>query len=246
MKIKDRFMKSRPGLKNVSKSSDKIGNKKQATFREIMALLSKYGLKSCDYIVTSQEEEVVKFQKKMGPIVLKIANEEIIHKSDAGLVKLNISSSTEVKHAFNEISTKAGNLIDFGKSPLLLAQRMVQSNIELVLGAKRDPVFGVTIMFGIGGTFVELYKDVVFRILPIDEIEVHQMIEELKGRKMLEGFRHYPVIDLEVLKKTILSFSNMIDENPEIVEMDLNPLLWSVDKNELIVVDSRCTLTGDF
>jgi acyl-CoA synthetase (NDP forming) len=211
-----------------------------------MVLLSKYGLQSCNYIVTSKEKEIIKFQKKMGPIVLKIANEEIIHKSDAGLVRLNISSSAEVNQAFNEISTKAGSLLSLGTSPLLLAQRMIQSNIELVLGAKRDPVFGATIMFGIGGTLVELYKDVVFRILPIDEIEVHQMIEELKGRKMLEGFRHFPVIDFEVLRRTIISFSKMIDENPEIIEMDLNPILWSVDKNELIIVDSRCTLSSDF
>jgi acetyltransferase len=245
MKIKDRFKKSKPGLANISKTSNKMGDKKQATFREIMELLSKYGLNSCDYIITSQEEEIVKFQKQMGPIVLKIANEEIIHKSDAGLVKLNLSSSAEVKHAFNEISTKAGPLISFGKNPILLAQKMVRSNIELVLGAKRDPVFGATIMFGIGGIFVELYKDVVFRILPVDEIEIHQMLEELKGKKILEGFRHYPAIDFKVLTETILNFSTMIDENPEIVEMDLNPLLWSVDKNDLIVVDSRCTLTGD-
>ncbi len=246
MKIKDRFKKSKPDLANISKTSNKSGDKKQATFREITELLSKYGLNSCDYIITSREEEIVKFQKQMGPIVLKIANEEIIHKSDAGLVKLNLSSSAEVKHAFNEISIKARPLISFGKNPLLLAQKMIRSNIELVLGAKRDPVFGATIMFGIGGIFVELYKDVVFRILPVDEIEIHQMLDELKGKKILEGFRHYPGIDFKVLTETIINFSTMIDENPEIVEMDLNPLLWSVDKNELIVVDSRCTLTGDF
>jgi len=246
MQIKDRFTKSRSGFKNVSKTSDINDNRKQATFREIMERLSKYGIKSCDYIITSQEEEIVKFQKKMGSIVLKIANEEIIHKSDAGLVKLNISSFAEVKEAFKDISTKAGSLISLGKRPILLAQRMIQSKIELVLGAKRDPLFGATIMFGIGGILVELYKDVVFRILPVDEVEVHQMLQELKGRKLLEGFRHYPVINFEVLKKTIINFSNMIDENPEIIEIDLNPLLWSVDKNELIVVDSRCTLTSDF
>ncbi len=246
MQIKDRFTKSRSGLTKVSKTSDIIGNRKQVTFREIIKLLSKYGFRSCDYIVTSQEEEIVKFQKNMGSIVLKIANEEIIHKSDAGLVKLNISSFAEVKQAFNDISTKARSLISLGTNPLFLAQRMVRSKIELVLGAKRDPVFGATIMFGIGGTLVELYKDVVFRILPVDEFEVHQMLQELRGRKLLEGFRHYPVINFEVVKKTIINFSKMIEENPEIVEMDLNPLLWSVDKNELIVVDSRCTRAGDF
>ena len=122
---------------------------------------------------------------------------------------------------------------------------MVESNLELVLGARRDPLFGAVMMFGIGGIYIELYKDVVFRILPVDETEIQQMLEEVKGKQLLKGFRHFPAVDYGVLKETIIHFSTLINESPGIVEMDLNPLIWSVDTKELVVVDSRCTLTTD-
>ena len=119
---------------------------------------------------------------------------------------------------------------------------MAKEGIELVLGAKRDPLFGPVIMFGIGGVFIELYEDVAFGILPLDEPTIEQMIEELKGKKFLDGFRNFPPVNRKILIKTILNFSALVSKHPEIVEIDLNPLIWSSDMNQPIIVDSRCTI----
>ena len=126
---------------------------------------------------------------------------------------------------------------------MILAQEMIDDGVEFILGAKSDPQFGKVIMFGLGGTLVELYKDVTFRILPIDEIDATQMIEELHGRKILDGFRQYPIIDHQIIADVIIRFSDMIVKHPEIIEMDLNPLIWSEKDKELLVVDSRCTIS---
>jgi hypothetical protein len=118
---------------------------------------------------------------------------------------------------------------------------MVNNGIELILGAKRDSVYGPVIMIGIGGIFVELYKDVVFRVLPIDFADAQEMISELKGIKLLKGFRNLPSLNLRKLAKIILNFSYLIAENSNILEIDLNPLIWTHDTNEPVIVDCRMT-----
>ena len=116
---------------------------------------------------------------------------------------------------------------------------------NLVNQLKQDPLFGPVIMFGIGGIFVELYKDVVFRVGPLDGPTVKQMIEELRGKRILYGFRNFSSVDMDVLKQTILNFSELVSNHPQILEIDLNPLIWSSDDNEIIIVDSRCTIVAE-
>jgi acetyltransferase len=235
-------------LKNYSNPAvdlSHITNKKQAPLQKIMSLLSEFNIKTCEHRLTTEKSDVLEFQKQYDDVALKIANEEIIHKSDQGLVKLNLSSPDEVEKAFDEITQKTIPLIPSNTKPLILVQKMMRGGVELVLGANRNPVFGAVIMFGIGGIFVELYKDVVFRVLPIDEFDAEQMISRLHGKKIMDGFRHLPVIKKDALIKTILNFARMIGENQEIVEMDLNPLIWPVGGREPVAVDSRCTLAMD-
>ena len=141
-------------------------------------------------------EEALRFQEEKGVVVLKIANEDIIHKSDQGLVKTNLSSSLEVGKAFDFITQRARTLLPPKKRPIILVQEMIDNGLEFILGARTDPQFGKIVMFGLGGLLVELYKDVVFRVLPIDDTDAHQMIEELKGRKILDGFRNFPAIKI--------------------------------------------------
>ena len=126
----------------------------------------------------------------------------------------------------------------------MLIQAMITGGLELVLGARHDPVFGHTIMFGIGGIFVELYRDVVFRVLPIDLADAQEMIGSLKAGSVLDGFRNFPAVDKPVIMETILNFSHLIQKYPDILEMDLNPLIWSFDQNKPLVVDARMTVTG--
>lgn len=215
---------------------------KQLPFIEICQMLKQHHLNVPDFILTSDRLEAVQFAQQTGPIVLKIANEEIIHKSDQGLVQLSLSSPTDVEKAFSRIVAKAKEILPENTIPLILAQKMISSGIEMILGAKKDPLFGPVIMFGIGGVFVELYRDVVFRVLPINVADVDDMINELKGKRIFEGFRNYPVIKRDTLIRTIINFAQLIEAHTDIVEMDLNPLIWSTDTSEPIVVDSRCTL----
>jgi acetyltransferase len=238
--IKARFLQSTP------KKSKKIhftnGVSKQASIREVISMLSQFNLKMCENMLITTSAEAIEFHKKKGPIVLKIANEDIIHKSDEDLVRLNLSKPDDVEHAFNDIVFKAKKVLSKNTSPLLLAQKMIPNSLELVLGAKQDPLFGFVIMFGIGGVLVELYKDVVFRVAPLDEPTIKEMIEELQGKKILSGFRIFKPIDIDILIRTIQNFSKMVMDHPEIVEIDLNPLIWSSDDRDLIIVDSRCTI----
>jgi len=218
------------------------GKNRQASIEEIVTILEKYHLTVCDFTQVTNAEQAIDFHKRTGITALKIANEEVIHKSDEGLVKLNLSSPMEVERAFEEIKIKAETLLPKSATPLLLAQKMVTEGIELALGAKRDPLFGPVIMFGIGGVFIELYKDVVFRVEPLDEPTIEQMIDELKGKKILDGFRNFSPVNKTVLVKAILNFSTLVSEHPEIVEIDLNPLIWSSVDDQLTIVDSRCTI----
>jgi len=247
-----RYMDIRDQVKQLPRYAKKIdskplpavGSKRQIDYEEIIPILKNYQLKVCDFALVTKAEEAIEFYKNAGEIALKIANKEIIHKTDEGLVKLSLSSPLEIESAFEQIKTKANTLLPKTCAPLLLAQKMMKKGIELVLGAKRDSLFGPVIMFGIGGVLIELYRDVVFRVAPLDEVTIKQMIDELKGKKILDGFRNFSVVNKKVLIKTIFNFSVLVSDHPEIVEIDLNPLIWSSDDNQPIIVDSRCTIVS--
>jgi acetyltransferase len=238
--IRTRFLQSTPVKAETIRFPK--GDSRQAPIREVIPILSHYNLKMCENELITTSAEAIEFHKKIGPIALKIANEDIIHKSDEGLVRLNLSTQEDVELAFKDIAHKAKGLLSKNTSPLLLAQKMIPKGIELVLGAKQDPSFGFVIMFGIGGVLVELYKDVVFRIAPLDEPTIKEMIEGLQGKKILSGFRNFKPVDNNILIRTIQNFSKMVVDHPEIVEMELNPLIWSPIDNDLMIVDCRGTI----
>jgi acetyltransferase len=230
---------------NYSRSdtfSMRNGNKKQAPINEILSLLENYQIRFCENSLVTTVDQAIEFYMKSGPVALKIANEEIIHKSDEGLVKLDLSSPDEVNIAFNDIETRAKMIIPKSADPLLLVQKMIPKGIEFILGAKQDPQFGLVIMFGIGGILVELYQDVVFRVAPLDEATIEEMIDELKGKKILSGFRNFPVINRQSLIQMIMNFSELVMNQENIIEFDLNPIIFSPEDHNLYVVDARCTI----
>jgi acetyltransferase len=216
---------------------------KQASFDEIVKRLSDYQIQSCPYITTAELSEAIEFQQKYGSVAVKVINEEIIHKSDAGLVQLNIENSDMLSHIYAELNKKAHSLIPDNKQVQILVQKMVPMGVELVLGATLDQSLGTVIMFGIGGAFVELYRDVSFRILPIDQDTAREMFEELQAQKLIKGFRGKPAVNTDVLVENILNFARMIETNPDIIEMDLNPIIYTFDDEKLIVADARMTLS---
>jgi acetyltransferase len=245
LEIKDRIKEdvlNKYKSNNISKN-ESPRKTKQASFNEIAYRLKQYKLPLCPYIITQEVEEAISYSEVTGPVVLKIANEQIIHKSDHGFVKINISTVDEVRKAFADIIKRAEKYLKPGTKPAVLVQKMIPSGIELVLGAKRESHFGSVLMFGMGGTFIELYQDVAFRVLPIKFAETYRMINELKAAKIFEGYRNNPPLDRNILAQMIVKFSTMILENSDIYEMDLNPLIWSLTEAEPIIVDSRMTVT---
>jgi acetyl-CoA synthetase (ADP-forming) len=186
-------------------------------------------------------KESLLVSKKIGfPVVLKIVSPDIIHKSDSGGVILNLKNSDEVKNAFNKIVRNVKKYKANANILGVLVQEMVAPSTEVIIGAIKDPQFGQTLMFGLGGIFVELLGDVTFRVAPISKIEAFEMISEVKAYPILKGYRNKSAVDIASLTKLIVKTSNLIMENPQIKELDLNPVI--VYEKGLKVVDARIIL----
>ena len=215
---------------------------KQAPLENLEELLKQYDIKTVPSVISDSLDDVLHFFHTNDKIVLKIANEQIIHKTEAGLVMLNLNSESSVREAFETIRSKASRLLPKGVVPRLLAQKQLSRGIELVLGGKRDELFGPVIMVGIGGIFIEVLKDVSFRIAPVNAYEAREMLGELRSQALLNGFRGNPSVDRDSFAYTIQRFSLLFAEHPEIAEMDLNPLIWSPAEQSVIAVDIRATV----
>lgn len=241
--IKEKIGSLPPGFEHPDKKILNLSKKTcQASFEEIAKRLNRYQLPLVPYLITTSLADCISFHENHGPIGLKIANPEIIHKSDAGLVLLDLTTPADIQSAYGRIMTRASSLLPAGTNPVILVQKMVSSGVELVLGYKYDPSYGDAIMFGIGGVFVELYKDVVFRVLPLSLQEAGEMVLEIRGSKLLTGYRNKPALNLDDLARIIFDFSRLVAENPDILEMDLNPLIWPYDLSQPVIVDCRMTV----
>jgi len=206
-------------------------------------LFQRYDLPVCDHIVTNEIDEALDFLGKSQNVAMKVANHEIIHKSDSGLVLLNINNQETMKLKFPNLLKNIKEYLSADISPKILVQKMVKGKIELVIGSRNDPQFGQVMMFGSGGTMVELFKDIAFRVLPIDKNEALEFIKEIKGYKLLTGFRDISAVNLNNLADILVKAGTMLVENPQILEMDLNPLIWSEGEEYPTIVDFRMTVS---
>ncbi|MHC5073256.1 MAG: acetate--CoA ligase alpha subunit [Planctomycetota bacterium] len=177
------------------------------------------------------------------PAAMKISSPDIVHKFDAGGVRLKIKTAEAAKEAFQEIIQNAKNYNPSALIDGVIIEPMAQKGIEVILGAARDPKFGPVCMFGLGGTFVEAIKDVTFRIAPMWEISAEIMIRTIKAYTILQGVRGAPPSDIEGIKDCILRLSQMLTDHPQIAELDINPLIVYPEGQGCIVADSRILLT---
>jgi acetyl-CoA synthetase (ADP-forming) len=193
---------------------------------EAKTICTDYDISVTKFDVAKTEEEAVAAAEKIGfPIVLKIVSEDIIHKTDAGGVKVNLKTKDEVKTAYNQILENAKKYKADARITGVLVQEMAPQATEVIIGSIKDPQFGPTLMFGLGGIFVELLKDVTFRIAPITEQEAAEMIVGVRAYPLLNGYRNTPPADVKALVNTLLAVSKLITDHPEIKEMDLNPVM---------------------
>ena len=206
-------------------------------------LLKCYGLNVLPTELAETEEKAADIAKKIGfPVVMKIVSPQIIHKSDAGGVVVGIKTQKEAKDAFVEIVANAKAFNPEAQIDGVLIQKMAPKGQEVILGMSRYPLFGPLLMFGLGGVFVEVFQDVVFRLAPIGRNEARRMIRKIKGYKLLQGFRGKPVSDVEVIEKLMVCLSDMVINHPQISELDINPLLVHEKGKGATVADCRIIL----
>ena len=193
--------------------------------------------------VGSTREECVKAAERIGfPVVMKIVSEDIIHKTEAGGVRLNIKSVEEVKEAYTDIMTKARRRYPDAHLRGVLVNEMVEKGVETIVGMSSDPQFGPVVMFGLGGIYVEVLKDVSFRVAPLSRRDADEMIHEIRTTPLLYGVRDGIKRDIEALKDAVYRLGLLVTEFNDIVEMDINPLMILEKGKGCKVVDARITL----
>lgn len=211
---------------------------------EAKQVFAAYGLPVTTTELAKSEEEAVELSRKIGyPVVMKIVSPDILHKSDAGGVKVNLKDEASVRDAFNTITKNAKAYKASAKIHGIAVQEMAPWGTEVILGSVNDPTFGPTMMFGLGGIFVEVLKDVTFRVAPVADTQALQMLDEIRGAPILAGVRGEAPRDKKALAEVICQYSSMIiDLKDEIAESDANPVLVYENGSGVKVVDARIIL----
>jgi succinyl-CoA synthetase beta subunit len=208
------------------------------TADQALALCEAYDIPVAPSEVANNPEEAVRAVDRLGyPVALKALATQLVHKTDMGGVTLGLMDAAAVKREATAM------LARIASPARLLVQRMVSGGLEVILGGKRDRSFGPVVMFGLGGIYVEVFSDVAFRVAPLSRVDAEEMIEEVRGKRLLEGVRDKPPVDREALIKAVLSLSRMLVENPRITELDINPLL--VLEHGAAAVDARAVVAPD-
>jgi acetyl-CoA synthetase (ADP-forming) len=185
-------------------------------------------------------EEAVNLAKRIGyPVVLKVSSPDIIHKTDVGGLALNLKSEEDVRTAFSRITENIKKKAPRAKIYGMLVQKMIEDGQEVIIGGKKDPQFGQTMMFGLGGVLVEVFEDVSFRVLPLERKEAENMIKETRGYRILKGYRGKSY-DIKALVEILMKTSRLLEENQEIKELDINPVI--VLPKGAFAVDARIVI----
>jgi acetyltransferase len=211
--------------------------------KEANEILQCYGFPVLKSILLKEPSEVDRAADELVfPVAMKISSPDIVHKFDAGGVRLKIKTKEEAKKAFEEIVANIKKFNPSAKIDGVIIERMAKGGVEIILGAVRDSKFGPICMFGLGGTFVEAMKDVTFRLAPMWEISAEIMIQTIKAYSILKGIRGSPPCDIDAIKDCVLRLSQMVTEHPEIAELDINPLIVYPQGEGCVVADSRILL----
>jgi acyl-CoA synthetase (NDP forming) len=210
---------------------------------DVPRLLAAYGIKTPESAVATSPDQAARLAEEMGfPVALKVVSDQVTHKTDIGGVILDRRDHKEVRQGFEQIVSKAWQ-VDLAESVQgVLVQRFVKQGIEAVVGVTQDPMFGHLIMFGLGGEYVELVRDVVFRLHPLTSHDIESMIQSVKAAQLLKGYRGHPPGDEEALRDLLSKVNQMVTDIPELLEMDLNPVKILPPGQGCVVVDARVRL----
>ncbi len=228
---------------NVHAIIEQARNEGRSVLTEIESkeLLGQSGINVNDTRLAASPTEAASLGGQLGfPVVLKIASPDIVHKSDAGGIRLGLETSEQVEQACNEIVEAAGQAYPGVRIHGVSVQKMAAPGVEVIIGMSKDPQFGPVLMFGLGGVWVEILKDVSLRVIPVTRRDVRDMIKEIKGYKMLTGYRGQPPVDESKLQNMLLAVADFVTQYPVIKELDLNPVIARHDG--AIAVDARIVL----
>jgi acetyl coenzyme A synthetase (ADP forming)-like protein len=213
---------------------------------EVYEVLNAYGFLQPRSLLARTSEEAVAAAKGIGyPVVMKIVSPQVIHKSDIGGVRINVNSKKEIENTFFDITTRVRNVIPTAHIHGVMIQEMISGGKEVIIGITRDTQFGHMIMFGLGGIYVEVLKDVSFRIVPLSKEDAYEMIRETKVFPLLRGVRGEAEADTEAIENSLLILSQMALDFPQIIEAEINPLLVKKRGEGVVAIDARFTIGGD-
>ena len=227
----------------TSEIIDRVRNEGRTILTEIESkqLIKQAGISVSDTRLAISGEEAISISKQFGfPVVLKIASPDVVHKSDAGGVKVGLKTSKQVGKAYDSILGAIRQKYPQAMIQGVSVQKMARPGVEVIIGMSKDAQFGPVLMFGLGGIFVEILKDVSFRIVPLAKRDAGEMIKEIKGYPLLQGYRGQEPVDVLNLEELLLKVSDFVEQNPVVKELDLNPIF--AYSNGAIAVDARVVL----
>lgn len=237
------------GLKNkVNDIFESVKEEKREHLREteVYEMLNAYGFSQPRSLLARTSEEAVAAAKGIGyPVVMKIVSPQVIHKSDIGGVKINVNNEKEVENTFFDITSRVKHVMPMAHIDGVMIQEMISGGKEVIIGITRDTQFGHMIMFGFGGIYVEVLKDVSFRIVPLSKEDAHEMIRETKVFPLLRGVRGEAEADIEAIENSLLILSQMALDFPQIIEAEINPLLVKKRGEGVVAIDARFAIGGD-
>lgn len=214
--------------------------RERLTVPESFEVLDCYGIPIAPFRIATTEDDVVAAAREMGyPIVLKAVSQDIVHKTEAGAVKLDLRDEDGLRSAWKEMEETLHSESPEAREAGVLVQRMWTGGRETIVGMTMEPQFGPIVMFGLGGVYVEVQRDVAFRVQPVSTVDALEMIHSLRGYRILEGVRGEEGVDLERLSEVIERVSQMVGDHPEIQEMDINPFLAFPEGQASVAVDAR-------
>ena len=211
---------------------------------EISEIFAAYGIRSVQSRIAQSAQEAAATADSIGyPVAVKLFSPTITHKTDVGGVMLNVKSAPEVIDAYRQISGNMEKISRSSEMKGVTVQKMLSGVVELIVGVTQDKSFGPLIMFGLGGIYAELFKDVNFRIHPLTDVDAEDMISAFKAHKILEGWRGAPPSDIAAIKDLLLRISALVEDIHEIQEMDLNPIMVMETGQGCCVADARISVT---
>jgi len=228
----------------VEKARQAIGQRKVIGEYESRLLLSAYGIPNVPGDLANNSEAAEKIAEMIGyPVVLKIVAEGLIHKSDAGGIILNLHNAEELRVAYSKLIKRINKTEPKAQIIGAMVEKMAPKGFEVIVGMRRDATFGALMMFGMGGTMVELIKDIQFKVAPLSIRDIKEMVAETTAGRLLNGYRGEAVGDFDTLYEVIAQLSHLAMQHPEVQEIEINPLIVYPEGQGVMAIDSRMILS---